>query len=195
MENKNHKVGLIVVSTGQYTKYLDQFITTFKKFFFEGQADLYIFTDKDIKQEDNIKVIPVKHLGWPVMPLLQAELVNKYRHILKNKYLFLIDGDVYFNRHVRDEILSPLTAVLHRNIERKREAFNYETRLESTAAILPNEGDKYFIGGLYGGERIEFFSMIDEISNNIRIDIEKGIREFGEMKAMLIDILLIIFLK
>lgn len=176
IESKN-KVGLIVVSTGDYTKYLERFIKTFKVHFFKGEADLYIFTDKDLEyEEDNIHTIPIKHLGWPYMPLLRMKLIWEYRKHFKNEYLYMIDGDTYFHGAVGEEILTNRVAVLHRNIERKREAFNYEDRYQSTAYISKDEGEKYFIGGFIGGERDEFFKMTETISENIKKDIYNGMR-------------------
>lgn len=172
-----NKVGLITISTGEYTKYLPKLIKSFQKYFFNGEADLYIFTNKNLNYEDeNIIVQKINHFGWPVMPLLRAEVIYNYRELFKNDYLFLIDGDVYFNRHIGEEILSPLTATLHRNIERKRIDFNYEKRKESTAYISPNEGEKYYIGGFIGGFNQELVTLLETISKNTRTDIKNGIR-------------------
>lgn len=172
-----HKVGLIIISTGEYTKYLKKFIETFNVYFFKGQADLYIFTDKNLEYNNkNIHVIKINHLGWPYMPLLRTELIWENRDIFINEYLYMIDGDVYFNDDVGKHILTKRVAVLHRNIERKRKDFNYETRKESEAYISKNEGEKYFIGGFIGGERSEFIDIMFEVSNGIEKDICRGIR-------------------
>lgn len=179
MENKQDKllVGLIVVFTGKYKTYMERFVETFKKNFCGGNANLYIFTDGEVPDDPRIIKIPVKHLGWPTMPLLRPEMLYKHRHLFKNEYLYTIDGDVYFKEKItQGELTGDLVGTLHRNLERPRVDFNYEKRKESTAYVSPDEGEKYFACGLYGGNRVRFFDILRIMSENIRKDINKGIR-------------------
>lgn len=165
------KAGFITILTGKYGQFMDELVRSFHK---HVDANLYIFTD--IKKKYDCKQIQIEHIGWPAMPLLRAQLYNEYKDIFTDDYLYSIDGDIKFNSFIGEEILHSRVATLHRNLVRLRKEFNYEKRPESTAYIPDGEGEKYFIGGLYGGRREEFFKINETLEKNIKADIKKGIR-------------------
>jgi nucleoside-diphosphate-sugar epimerase len=170
-------VGLITISTGEYKAYLPRFIDTFLDKFCVKCSKLFVFTDGQVQENSRVVRIPVRHLGWPAMPLLRFEMLHEYRDLYDTDYLYVIDCDVYFSNSInRAEISGGLVGTLHRNLERQRKDFNYEKRKESTAYISPGEGDKYFACGLYGGETSRVVEMMRVIKDNIRADIKKGIR-------------------
>ena len=177
---KEKVIGLIVVYTGEYFKYFDKFWETFKVNFCGGNAKLYVFTDRplcDLPDDPRIVRIPTNHLGFPIMPLLRWHLVKHAEDKLTEDYLYLIDGDVYFESKVTEgELKTGLAGTLHRNIEKQRSDYNYENRKESTAYVYPHEGDKYFACGFVGGERERFLAMTNTLVKNIDSDIKKGIR-------------------
>ena len=175
---KKYRVGLIAIFTGEYNKYMPRFIRTFKKYFAPGKAKLYVLTEKNIKCDDeNVEIMQINHLGWPNCTLRRYEIIMEFADKFDNEYLFSIDGDVYFKKEILlSEIKGELVGVLHRNIERKRKDFNYETRPESKAYIADNEGKTYFAGGLVGGKREIFLRLAENIRDNMNEDIKKGIR-------------------
>lgn len=173
------ETGLLVVYTGEYFKYFEKFWQTFNNFC-GGQARLYVFTDRkasELPNDKRIVRIPTNHFDWPIMPLLRWHLVDFFRDYYQEDYLYLIDGDVYFkDKVIANAIKGELVGTLHRNIERSRKDFNYETRKESTAHIPDDLGEKYFCGGFVGGKREEFLKMAKRLKNNIQKDIDNGIR-------------------
>jgi histo-blood group ABO system transferase len=170
-----HNVGLIVVATGEYNQFIPRLISSVKDKF---PAHIYLFTDSPENYEsyNEITTIYTPHLGWPKMPLLRFELLNHYKSIYKENYLFILDSEAEIMVPITNEILSYRVATLHRNIMRRRKDFNYEKRIESTAYVSSDEGDQYYACGFVGGRIEHFKEMLETVSANIRIDIENGIR-------------------
>src|SRR6056297_558951 len=152
--SKKYEIGLMVIYTGEYFKYFDKFWETFKKYFCGGEARLYVLTDRkreDLPDDDRIVYFPINEFHWPVMPLLRWHAIKLIIPYLEEKYIYLIDGDAYFNQEITlKELKINFACTLHRNITRKRKDFNYETRPESTAYVADNEGEKYFACGFVG---------------------------------------------
>lgn len=168
---------IITIATGQYNKYIPELIVSAGDKF---KAHVYLFTDEpddyDVEEYKNLTVIETPHLGWPRMPLLRWELLYTNIDLFKETYLFVVDADVLFVKNVGNAVLDHRVGVLHRNIMRYRDEFNYERRIESTAYVPDDEGEKYFACGFVGGHRREFERMAKVISDNIRADIRNGIR-------------------
>lgn len=186
VENRTYETnrGIITVATGEYNEFARDLILSAQKNF---RCHVYIFTDRPdaypVKAEPSddsaytdITVIEIPHFGWPKMPLLRFELMHRNKEIFREQYLFMVDAEAVFVKQIGNGVLDFRVGVLHRNIMRYRDKFNYETRIESTAYVHPKEGEKYFACGFVGGHRKEFLRMADVISGNIRTDIENGIR-------------------
>lgn len=88
----------------------------------------------------------------------------------------MADADTEFVAPISRDVHSKRVAVMHRNITRYREDFNYETRKESTAYVAPDEGEKYYACAFCGGTREEFRRMCETIADNIKKDVHNGIR-------------------
>ena len=176
-DNRTEKTNraIITVATGDYAQYAQKLVRSARYFF---NAHSYIFTDQPelTNTEPNTTTIQMDHLGWPRMPLLRFELIHKTFDLFKENYLFIMDADTQFMRPVGNSLLDHRVAVLHRNIMRFRDEFNYEKRQESTAFIAPNEGEKYYACGFVGGSSKELRHMSHIISDNIRSDIRNKIR-------------------
>jgi len=172
---KEYNKGLITVATGEYNEFIPSMIKSAKEYF---HCHFYIFTDKPEMYEhfSDITIVKIEHYGWPKMPLLRFELLHKNIDLFKESYLFLIDSEAIFEKPITQAILGYRVATLHRNITRLRDEFNYETRQESTAFVGKHEGEKYYACGFVGGQKREFKRMCKVISENIRTDINNGIR-------------------
>lgn len=186
-ENRTEEVNraIAVVATGEYNEFIPVLVRTaqlnFKchVYLFTDQPDNYTLEKEKASSDDygytNLTVVTVPHFGWPKMPLLRFELVHKYADIFKESYIFMVDAEAEFMRPLNG-ILDHRVAVLHRNIMRFRDEFNYETRKESTAYVGPIEGERYYACGFIGGRKKEFLRMAEVISDNVRTDIQNGIR-------------------
>lgn len=167
---------IVIVATGNYNQYIHTLIpSALEKF-----ADhVYLLTDKpeDYSEYENVTTIFTPHIGWPRMPLLRFELINKHYSHFKEDYIFLVDAEADFVRFIHDDdILGDTVATLHRNIMRLRKDYNYETRKESEAYVAPDEGEKYYACGFVGGKREEFGAICAWMTKTIRKDIANGIR-------------------
>lgn len=164
---------LIVVATNNYNDFIPSLIgSTYVHF----PCKIYLFTDMPhlYEQYNNVEVIAIKNYKWPVIPLLRTELVLHYFDKIKEDYIYMIDAECIFVDNIRNEMQHETVAVLHRNIIRYRDEYNYEDNPKSTAYI--ENGEKYFCGGFIGGEREHVKRIMEFMSKNIRKDIDNGIR-------------------
>lgn len=172
-----NKIGLLIIATNKYTKFLENLIKTADKYFLNGENVTYfIFTNKEIKlkSDRNINYIKVEHKEWPWMTLGRYEIFTKnFKKLSEMDYLYYCDADMKFENHVGTEILSDRVATQHPGYYGKRGT--PETRKESLAYISPSEKMQYFAGGFNGGTSKEFLKMSKVISENIKKDINKKI--------------------
>lgn len=171
------KIGLLVIATNKYIKFLSPLLTSADSFFLEEQDVTYfVFTNKDVKFETKRKkkIIKVEHKKWPWMTLGRYEIFNNSKQELsKMDYLYYCDADMLFVDSVGDEIISSRVATQHPGYYGRRGT--PETRSNSLAYIDPKEDMQYFAGGFNGGSSFEFLKMSKTIAENIRIDFLKDI--------------------
>jgi hypothetical protein len=85
-----------------------------------------------------------------------------------------------FTEKISEEILptqeKPLVLTRHPGyFDKKRLEFPYEKNQESIAYIHDNEGLFYFMGGLNGGRKKEYLTLIDELESRIEHDKKNNI--------------------
>lgn len=185
LRTKQLKRAIVTVATGEYKQYVPELVETAQKYF---DCHIYLFTDSPdnflLKNEvkiggyQNMTIIKVPHLGWPKTPLLRWEMFDKNKKVFKERYIFMLDADTRFMRHIyNDESVNGYrVGVLHRNITRYRKDFNYESRVKSTAYVKPDEGEKYYACGFCGGQKEQFLRLVEYMVQNIKQDAENGIR-------------------
>lgn len=171
------KVGLLLIATNKYTRFLQNLITSADKWFLpNGDVTYFIFSDQNmyIKSKRAYKVIPTEHKPWPWMTLGRYDLFTKNRIILSDmNYLYYCDVDMRFDNTVGDEILGDLVATQHPLYAGTRGT--PETRPESLAFVSPSETMQYFAGGFNGGSVVRYLNMAQSINKNILEDYSKGI--------------------
>lgn len=173
------KLGLLIIATNKYTEFLQQLITSADKFFFEKseiEVEYIVFTNKNCELKSNRKInfIEVEHRPWPWMTLGRYEIFYQNKNKLSEfDFLFYSDVDMRFVDNVDEEILSERVATLHPGYFGMRGT--PETNPESLACIYPNEPMCYFAGGFNGGSATRFLEMSKELSDNIKMDLSKGI--------------------
>lgn len=114
---KKESIGLLLIATGKYDRFVQDLITSADKYFLNGlEVTYYIFSDKDIKinTERAVVHIPIEHRPFPYATL------DRYKHFTNNadtlskeQYLFYVDVDCLFTAPVSIEVLGNLTNVLH----------------------------------------------------------------------------------
>ncbi len=171
-----YKIGLLLVATGKYIKFIEPLIHSAEKYFLADQEIFYfVFTDGDLKESSHIIKINQKRLGWPYDTMMRCSMYfNNFDKFKNMDYLFAIDADMMFVGDFGHEILSDRVAVLHPGFYQGQRG-SYETRPISLAYVNPHEGKHYYAGGVYGGKLTEFYRMTKTMINNIQLDLDRGI--------------------
>lgn len=172
------KIGLLIIATNKYSRFLDNLITSADEFFLKGfDVTYFIYTDQNnlnLETQRNVKIIPIKHRPWPWMTLGRYKIFNDSKlKLMEMDYLFYCDADMKFVGSIEREILSARVATQHPGYVGKRGT--PETRSESLACVYPHENMQYFAGGFNGGAKSEFLKMSRKLSYNIQIDNDNDI--------------------
>ena len=170
------KVGLLLISTGKYDRFVQPLLNSARKYFLTNhEVTYFLFTDSDkFHNEKNTVIIPKIHEPFPAPTLKRYETFYSYREELsKMDYLFYCDVDMLFVDEVGDEILSDRVATLHPAFQGGRGT--PETRQESLAYVSQDEKMFYYAGGFNGGTAKNFLEMCERLDINIKKDLEKNI--------------------
>lgn len=174
------KVGLLIIATNKYQKFIQPLIDSANKYFLTKEdvdVEYFIFTDTFYNVENakrRVNIILTKHEPWPWMTLGRYHIFTKNKEELsKLDYLFYCDADMLFCDHVGDEILSHLVATQHPGYFGRRGT--PETNPKSLACVHQYEYMQYFAGGFNGGTSSEYLLMSDSISTNISEDFKDNI--------------------
>ena len=171
------KIGLLIIATNKYIRFLQPLITSADKFLLKNQEVTYfVFTNEDVElfTERNVVKINVEHKDWPWMTLGRYKIFNESRKELSEMdYLFYSDADMKFVSEVGDEIISERVATQHPGFYGSKGT--PETNPNSLAYIDPNDQNQYFAGGFNGGTSEEYLKMAKNLADNIDIDFKNGI--------------------
>lgn len=172
------KTALLTIATKDYNGFIKDLATSNHDFF---GADLIVFTDRPDEHKDlpDTKAVKIKSFGWPEMPLLRFECFYELKKVWEEyDYVYMIDADALFVEKIELKWLHKkgLIGVLHRNLSRYRDQYNYENRPESSAYMNDDEGEKYFACGFTGGSKDDFEKLSYYMSSRIRSDISMGMR-------------------
>ncbi len=171
------KIGLLIIATNKYSRFLQPLITSADKFFVKNEDVTYfIFTNQNLEIESNRNIIKINvdHKEWPWMTLGRYKIFSDNSEKLSNMdYLYYCDADMRFVSDVGDEIISERVATQHAGYYGTRGT--PETNSLSLACVFPHEQMQYFAGGFNGGTSEEYLKMANHISNNIDIDYLKNL--------------------
>lgn len=169
------KVGLLVVATGKYIKFVQPLIESADKFFCKNHSVTYfVFTEGEVPNRPDVIKIEQHRLGWPYDTLMRSAMYAKAYDLWKGMdYVFASDADMLFVDAVGDEILSELVATQHPGYVGQRGT--YETNPISRACVKRNEGQYYFAGGFYGGSSAGMFKAVSTVTAAIADDLQRGV--------------------
>lgn len=171
------KIGLLVICTNKYIKFLQPLIDSADVHFAKDHDVTYfVFTNKDaqITTTRKIEFIHVEHKPWPWMTLERYKIFTNASEKLRSQdYLYYCDVDMKFVGEVGSEIISDRVGTIHPGFMGGRGT--PESNPESLAYVSPFENMTYFAGGFNGGSSEEFLKMSNYISKNVESDYEKGI--------------------
>jgi len=171
------KIGLLVIATNKYIKYVQPLWGSAKQHFLNGhELNMFVFTNMPVVPFGTTR-IEQAHLPWPGATLMRYHIfLNAEEQLKAMDYLYYSDADMLFVDKVGDEVLSDLVATIHPGFyDKPRSQFSYESRPESAAYISPDQGSAYFAGGFNGGKCIEYLKMARACRSMIDADAANGI--------------------
>ena len=170
-------VGLLIIATNKYIKFVQPLITSADKFFLPNdEVTYFLFTDstEDIQTSRRIEHINIQHQPWPYPTLYRYKhFVENYNKFNNMDYLFYTDSDMLFVDYVDKEIIGDLVGTIHPGFMGGRGT--PETNPKSLACVYPHEHMKYCAGGFNGGSKESFLKMSKTISDNINTDLKNNI--------------------
>jgi histo-blood group ABO system transferase len=172
------KIGLLIIATEKYTKFIQPLIESADKHFLKGhEVTYFVFSNKDqieLDTERDVRLTRVEHMQWPYMTLFRYKFFTESNQKLSEMdYLYYCDADMLFVSEVGDEILSDLVATIHPGYLGGRGT--PETRPQSLACVFPHEQMEYYAGGFNGGTSKSFLKMSSILSERINEDMKRGI--------------------
>jgi len=171
------KIGIIILATGQYDKFVEPLCTSIRQFFITNQeVVIFVLTDSNKKIKD-VEQIRVKHDKWPYSTLLRYHKAFSVLNSLKHTdYLFQLDADMRIVSRVDESILSDLVATQHPGfVGKEPDKLPHETNILSKAFVPMKNRRMYYAGAFNGGKTEKFLEMAETISSNIDIDIKNNI--------------------
>ncbi|XP_078662096.1 histo-blood group ABO system transferase 1-like [Branchiostoma floridae x Branchiostoma belcheri] len=182
---KSVTVGLVTVAMGKNFAYLQDFLETAEEHFLPNQKVTYfVFTDGSnkipdlpLKKNREVSAISFKELSHGT-PVTKMEAIHD--RVLKQEedldYVFCLNVDFQFVGKFGEETLGELVGTLHPGFYWKnRFSFPYETNADSKAYVAPTEGEMYFAGGLFGGNRESMLRLTETCAENRAEDKKNGV--------------------
>jgi histo-blood group ABO system transferase len=168
-----YKIGLSIMATGKYDAYAERLIESARTYFLKNhEVTYFVFTDGSMKESPDVVQIYQQRLGWPHDTLMRFAVYAKHEQLLAQMdYIFASDADMLFVAPVGDEILGTLVGTRYADFGQRGP---YESNKKSVAYVAPDEGEHYFAGGFYGAQRDVFFAMVNYLSAQVMIDLEKN---------------------
>ena len=162
------KVGILLISTGNYDIFLDPLIESLDKYFLtDHEKQIYLFSDKLL---ENSFYVPT--LRFPFPTLYRYKWFTQYHQAIDADILYYLDVDMKVVAPVGDEVLpdeSGLVAVRHPGYWRGGWG-DHGTTKKSLAYVPVNERKQYYAGGFQGGTRDVYLAAAAEMADNIRKD-------------------------
>lgn len=165
----NKNIGILLISTWKYNKFIDEVVAGIRKYFFpNNEVKIYLHTDSDIKHDVN-HIINIKHEKWPYVTLKKFHIFHQNKNVYTTDYLISIDVDIIIKDYINTDILHDLIAVYHSNYYMCRGT--PETNPASTAFIPNDCNHNYVCGGFFGGKKDCVLDMCSILSANIDVDL------------------------
>lgn len=172
-------IGLLVIATNKYIKFLDPLVNSVNTYFLTGHTTtIFCFTNMvDHKSKSNVKIIYQDHMPWPLPTLKRYEIFYKNRDLFNDMdYLYYLDVDMLINAYIGDEFLpnnKDLLCVIHPGY--RRDLLQSFERRQFSKAFVDYNHHVYHCGGVQGGKKDAYLKVCETLSNNILEDISKGI--------------------
>lgn len=179
IDEKKYSVGLLLIATGKYDRFLQQIIKSADKNFLannRARVKYIIFTDSDvpITTYRDYEIIKIPHKPFPYASM------DRFKHFTDNSnslskldYLYYVDVDCTFVDSIEEEILGNLVGVRHCGYYNGTGTF--EDNPNSVLYIDPSKYSYYFGGGFNGGKSENFLKMAKWCYDAIEKDLSNDI--------------------
>jgi glycosyltransferase involved in cell wall biosynthesis/SAM-dependent methyltransferase len=175
------KVGLLLIATSKYSKFVQGLISSADKFFLDPSIDVtyYVFSDQQIQIQSQRNVVPIfiEHKKFPFASMDRFKhFTNNATILSKEDYLYYVDVDCLFADHVGKEILGDLVGVRHCGFTSKKGP--YETNLNSCLYVnnkYPKHYKHYYGGGFSGGKSANYLELSKWCYERIEQDVANNI--------------------
>lgn len=171
------RVGLIVIATGKYSRFVPNLWASAQQFFLPGHDRELLLLSDQVLALSNCTFLPIDHEPWPGPTLHRYRSVFAFASILSDTdYLFMCDADMRFVDSVGDDILGDLVATIHPGFySQPIDLFTYERNPLSRAFVPPATGHHYYAGGFQGGRADRYLDAANELSSRIADDEHNGL--------------------
>ena len=177
-------IGLLIVCTGKYGRFLQNLIDTLSTHFFvDDEVVIYLFWDQQtyhllLPARFSIVCIPTEHKPFPFPTLYRYKFFVNASEKIHCQYLFYSDVDMILVGDVGREILpgendGGLVATGHPGFWKG--GGSWCTNPNSTAFTEERFWIRYVCGGFQGGERNAYLTACGEMASNIATDEGRGI--------------------
>ena len=173
------KVGLLVIATGKYKRFVEPFVISAQNHFFKNDAvTIFLFSDKP-RHDLPVFNIHLAHKGFPDMTLYRYNYFYDAKEKLldMSHYLYYSDIDMLFVEDVDKETLPEtddhIVAVKHPGFWKG--GGTWETRIESRAYVSPDQRLCYYAGGFNGAESYTYIGMCRKIAEDVLVDKKRQI--------------------
>ena len=173
-------VGLIIVCTGKYDRFLQPLLDSAEEWFFKGEEyDVYLFTDAPHASlrahRATIFTEAVEHHPFPFIAMEMYKFIAEYRGFRADN-LFSIDVDMRFVGPVGEEILPDargLVATLHPGFW--KHGWGSRKCHPLSRAYIPEGQRRWYVSGAFeGGAREAFVEASAGMWSDVLLDAEKS---------------------
>jgi len=174
---KKTSIGLIVIATGKYDKFIQDLITSADNNFMNNDYDVsyFVFTDSNINiiSSRHIEKIHIDHRPFPHASMDRFKHFTNHADKLAQKdYLYYVDVDCKFVDKIKEEILGDLVGVRHCGYYKSSgpAETNQRSQMYDIRGYKP-----YYGGGFSGGKSGNYLQLAKWCSDAIDADIANNI--------------------
>ena len=176
------KIAILTISTGKYIQLFENLKKTILINFLPNyEKTIFLFTDNDYVETNNIKIKKILHLPWPLNTLLRFNYFNTIIEELKEyDLIYYIDSDVIIHNIINEEIFpnnsNDIVCVEH--FWEFKCSYPYENNKSSTAYVDVtdlNFNPEYCQACFFGAYKDVFFKLSDDLRNNINLDLKNSV--------------------
>lgn len=175
------KIAILTISTGKYIELFEKLQKTiFSNFLPNYEKTVFLFTDSDYSETNNIKISKILHLPWPINTLLRFHYFSDIKDQLLNyDHIYYIDSDVIINNVIDNEIIPNRDEIITvQHFWEFKCLHPYEDNKKSLAYVDVNDPNfipEYCQACFFGSNKQIFLQMIEDLKVNINTDLKNNV--------------------